>query len=296
MNMVRAFAYQYRGALRVILGVLESCFVLFRQQKIITTMRGVVYRKNAKSIEMDITYRCNLKCVNCNRSCGVAPTTDEMTIAQVEKFVDESIRTHAQWDRIRLLGGEPTLHPDLFPILDIIADYKTKHSPEAIIELCTNGSNSFIKNVLSKLPKGIMVSNAFKDSPAYDGYAYYCGPKGLTRVNFHDAPKDHFWMARFDYSNGCWLPQTWGIGLSPYGYYCCSTASAIDRVFGFNLGRKQLPSKDDLLLDQRRVFCRLCGHFGQDKGSRSIAEIRASRTWVGALAQYFKTKPVLSRY
>jgi len=52
-----------------------------------------------------------------------------------------------------------------------------------------------------------------------------------------------------------------GGGLSRNGYYCCSTASAIDRVMGFNLGLKTINASDRDFRKQTNVLCRYCGFF-----------------------------------
>src|SRR5262249_20587376 len=86
----------------------------WRVQKPVTALLGPQYRRSRDFIEIDITYACNLNCYNCNRSCEQAPTGEHMTVEQVERFVAESVAAGKQWKRIRLLGGEPTVHKNFF--------------------------------------------------------------------------------------------------------------------------------------------------------------------------------------
>ncbi len=72
---------------------------------------------NTRGIELEITSDCNLFCINCDRSCRQARTKEYMTLDQVEKFVHQSLELDWEWEHIRLLGGEPTLHPQFFDII-----------------------------------------------------------------------------------------------------------------------------------------------------------------------------------
>ena len=51
---------------------------------------GPRYRRSRTRVELDITWACNLRCFNCNRSCEQAPTGESMTLDQIRRFVDES--------------------------------------------------------------------------------------------------------------------------------------------------------------------------------------------------------------
>jgi len=74
-----------------------------------------------------------------------------------------------------------------------------------------------------------------------------------------------------------------GLGLTPSGYYMCAIAGGIDRIYGYNLGRKKLPEESDLLSDQMSAFCRLCGHFGFQWPTRRS---RQSKTWRMAYGRF----------
>lgn len=241
----------------------------FRSQRILTRSLGPAFTVSRSFVEIDITYRCNLRCANCNRSCTQAPTDIEMPPAQVEALLRESLEARVSWRRIRLLGGEPTLHPDLFPILGLLLDYRRRHNPDLRIVVCTNGRGRRVNEVLRRLPGGVAVKNTFKTDR-----------QRLFRP-FNMAPVDSPWFRFADYTGGCRILADCGMGLTPSGYYPCAIAGGIDRVFGFGLGRKSLPAEDDRMLDLLRVFCPLCGHFGFSWPTRST---RVSETWRRAYA------------
>ncbi len=274
----------------------DRLLFMLRRQKLVANLLGPVMRGNANRIEIDITYRCNLRCTNCNRSCTQAPSTDKMTAEQISRFIKESIEARRRWKTIRILGGEPTLHDGLAEITEMLCSYKTNHLPDALITLVSNGSGRFVKSVLNTVPALIHVENSRKDRSEYSELAYIAGRDGrmLDIVDFNDAPSDHRRNILTDYSNGCRTMAAVGMGLSPYGYYCCSVAAGIDRVFGFDIGRKMLPERDDLMIEQRRALCRLCGHFFSQPvkdGGPTVSPV-----WRMAYQRYSACKPTLSVY
>ena len=107
--------------------------------KPVTKLLGRKNKITHDIIEIDITFACTLKCTNCNRFCSTAPTTEAITVPQIQKFITESVKKNTSWRQIKILGGEPTLHPDLMVILDLLINYKEKHSPKTELQLYTNG-------------------------------------------------------------------------------------------------------------------------------------------------------------
>ncbi len=64
--------------------------------------------------------------MDCNRSCTQLPSKREMPVEDVERFIRESVVNDAKWERIRILGGEPTLHRQIMDIIDSLRAYKKK--------------------------------------------------------------------------------------------------------------------------------------------------------------------------
>jgi len=73
----------------------------------------------------------------------------------IEAFIRESVEKKAEWKRIRILGGEPTLHSHIFDIIELLEDYRSVHNPDVRIVLCTNYFGRKVHEVLEKLPGGI---------------------------------------------------------------------------------------------------------------------------------------------
>lgn len=94
----------------------------------------------APSIQFYPTLRCNADCHFCfNRGL---PAADDVTIDDFRKMV--AILKDAGVRCIDILGGEPTLHPELLTLLDIIKASQMKSN------LSTNGINVPLLNVLSE--------------------------------------------------------------------------------------------------------------------------------------------------
>jgi MoaA/NifB/PqqE/SkfB family radical SAM enzyme len=107
--------------------------------------------------EIDITYKCNLKCLNCNRSCTQAPSNIEIPVADIKAFINQSIKNNIVWKRIRILGGEPTLHSRIFDIIDLLVDYQRNFNPSVRLVLGTNFFGNQVHRVLEKLPDTINI-------------------------------------------------------------------------------------------------------------------------------------------
>ena len=244
-----------------------DAYQFVRAQSFVATRFGRQFQPSRQYIEIDITYKCNLKCLNCNRSCRQAPSDIEMVVADIENFIKQSIERKIEWERIRLLGGEPTLHSRILEIIDLLIGYQREFNPSVRLVLGTNYFGPHVHRVLAQLPDEIVVKSTLKSS----------------RVNlfkpFNVAPVDTRYNRFSDYASGCRIIEECGLGLTPSGYYMCAVAGGIDRVFRYDLGRTEIPDNTDALVDQMAAFCRLCGHFGFQWPTRKT---KLSKTWRGA--------------
>lgn len=200
-------------------------------------------------LEIDITYRCNLACANCNRSCAQAPRSTDISIEQIEQLITESLLQGYQWRRIRLLGGEPTLHPRFLEIIQLLRIYRDTHLPSLRIVVCTNGYGPKVRQMLDLLPEDIEIKSTEKS-----------GGSRLFRP-FNKAPCDSRLHRFYDYETGCRILSECGMGLTPMGYYPCAISGGIDDIVQVRIGRKRLPDPSDSMKDILKTLCPLCGHF-----------------------------------
>jgi uncharacterized radical SAM superfamily Fe-S cluster-containing enzyme len=220
-----------------------------------------VFLPNLERIELDITYDCNLKCINCNRSCTQSPTSAAMSLDQVRAFAAESVGLGKRWDVINVLGGEPTLHPEFQQIVRILLDeYVDVASPDTTVQVTSNGHGTFVQGQLAGLPKHprlLVNDESFKASPRVP----YFTP-------FNDAPVDDPAFEDAEFSRGCWVTAYCGIGLNHLGYFACAVAGGIERVLGTGRGVQRLADVDLSIRDTLDKYCRLCGNFKHSAQSR----------------------------
>jgi cyclic pyranopterin phosphate synthase len=91
------------------------------------------YGRNIHYLRISLTDKCNLRCVYCMpEEMFFRPTSELLTCDEILRlvrlFVDLGI------DKVRLTGGEPTVHPDLIPIVRGIRDAGVRR-----ISMTTNG-------------------------------------------------------------------------------------------------------------------------------------------------------------
>jgi hypothetical protein len=220
-----------------------------RIQVPVAAVLGPQYRRSRERIEIDITYRCNLSCPNCNRSCAQAPEALDLPLARVSDFVDASIRAAKRWRSIRVLGGEPSLHPQFHQVIGELRRY-TAWNPGCALVIVSNGHGPFVRAQLDRLPHDAQLEDA-------EG-------RGRTPLRFRPfnlAPRDDWRFSLADFRSGCTIMEECGTGLGPTGYFPCAVAAGIDRVLNWGGGRPTLPGDDDDMLDLSERCCAMCGLF-----------------------------------
>jgi|GEM_PF-3363707 organic radical activating enzyme len=258
---------------------------------------------NVDCIELQLTEDCNLKCFNCDRMCGKAPSTQMMTLQQVKKFIEESKNCEKKWARIAISGGEPTLHPDIIEIVGLVLEYRNSSLPKSsFVQIVSNGYNN-AREVLKKIES--MFTQEVERNTSYNTLVRNNNKR--NKIVLHSpinmAPIDDETRNNNDFRNGCWVTETTGLGLTRYGYYGCSAGASIDRVFGYDIGIRSL--KDvcmNRLIEQRKKLCRLCGRFNdlsidaEHYGPNWVIEEKTSITWDKAFQLYSKNRPSLAIY
>ncbi len=100
---------------------------------------------------IEITDRCNLTCPTCYS--GSSPTYGRhRTVEEVEKMLDIIVENEGNPDVVQISGGEPTIHPDFFTILDIAKTKPIRH-----LMINTNGikiasDEEFVKKLADYKP------------------------------------------------------------------------------------------------------------------------------------------------
>jgi uncharacterized radical SAM superfamily Fe-S cluster-containing enzyme len=75
---------------------------------------------------VEITDRCNLSCPTCY-AMSSPHYGRHRTVEEVERMLDIIVANEGQPDVVQISGGEPTIHPEFFTILDIAKKKPIKH-------------------------------------------------------------------------------------------------------------------------------------------------------------------------
>ena len=75
---------------------------------------------------VEITDRCNLSCPTCY-AMSSPHYGRHRSLEEVEKMLDIIVANEGEPDVVQISGGEPTIHPDFFAILDIAKKKPIKH-------------------------------------------------------------------------------------------------------------------------------------------------------------------------
>ena len=235
-----------------------------------------------------LTARCNLRCLNCQTSASQAPANDDLTTEQMQGIISEALALEYYWNTIYVTGGEATLHPQFFEMLDILKTYKD-FNPECTILLESNGAGEKTKKILRKVPDWISVRNSSKKEDGLNSYAF---------LPYNIAPIDGIGhLLRPDYSRGCQIISIcYGLCASMYGYYPCTPCMNVDRVYGFDIGIKRLDLVTERSLrSQMKILCQYCGHFNRQR-RQPVLTAQISPAWQNAFKKYRENKTKMSRY
>ncbi|MFA6422518.1 MAG: radical SAM protein [Candidatus Buchananbacteria bacterium] len=246
--------------------------------------RILEWRTNCQVVEIELTSYCDINCFNCDRNIRQAPTNEHISLEQIKKFVQESIDLNYPWKRIALLGGEPTLHPQFY---EIINELQKLHlfNPSVRFGVVTNGFSEKAQNAIKWLPAWIAVLNSAKTSQT----------NSFCAINL--APIDY--NIKYNFNNACGNTEFCGLGLSRYGFFLCGPGASIARVFGLDIGLKSLTevkNNSKELWNQREQICRYCGGMKDFHRKHLITEERMSPVWTRACENYKSEKPSLSLY
>jgi hypothetical protein len=201
-----------------------------------------------KHIEIEICSHCDSNCPTCDRFIDRAPT-GPMTLNQIRYFVQESLDVAWEWERIHILGGEPTLHRQFRPVVEALMEYR-QYYPKVLLRVISNGMGTLADQrdwlEQNKIALNVEAKDGFK--PPYF-HNMWRAPQDVIQIDEPLQPCALFGI------RGC------GIGLTKHGYFLCGAGAAIARVASMNIGIMHLKdlTPDDMIV-QSRLLCRLCGH------------------------------------
>ena len=75
---------------------------------------------------IEINDHCNLRCPICYAHSG-PDRPQQRSLSQIEAMLDAVVRNEGHPDVVQISGGEPTLHPDFFAVLDMAKTRPIRH-------------------------------------------------------------------------------------------------------------------------------------------------------------------------
>src|SRR5690606_27984209 len=75
---------------------------------------------------IEVTDRCNLQCPICYAESSPKRETWR-SLEQIEQMLDAVVRNEGEPDVVQISGGEPTIHPQFWDILDLAKTKPIKH-------------------------------------------------------------------------------------------------------------------------------------------------------------------------
>lgn len=166
------------------------------------------------ALELQILLSCNWTCHACDQFSNLSSISwvrkGTMTLDQIDFFCREMRENNAYIGRLRVLGGEPTLHPKFKEILTRLDSLKQDgHLYQ--LEVVSNGSNIAKLKEVKNLVKVRVSGQAEKE-------------KNHT-ANMVHTPAELGYEGKV-----CSAPWHCGISLNYWGYFPCSAGAGLARM------------------------------------------------------------------
>lgn len=234
----------------------------------------MTYEPNMGFLEIAITYVCNVSCNNCLALSPQAPTKrdQDVTVEQMAQFVAESAACAYPWKWLKLHGGEPTLHPRLGELCQVLLDYRKAHNPGVRLSIVSNDSHPERVAQLVALGFDPQVSSKVRDNTDRFGNKLEYVPVNVSPLDLGQAP-----------ASGCFIPRDCGIAMNNLGFWPCGPSAAAARVFGYEAPVKHV---QDLTPERLKVLYSHCDHCGFAVDQRRRFEQVTSPIWAAKLQAY----------
>jgi uncharacterized radical SAM superfamily Fe-S cluster-containing enzyme len=109
------------------------------------------HEQHGCNLLIEVTDNCNLRCPTCYAGSGPERQTHR-PLEQIERMLDKAVENEGEPDVVQISGGEPTVHPQFFEILDA-----AKRRPIRHLMVNTNGvriarEDGFAEQLAAYLP------------------------------------------------------------------------------------------------------------------------------------------------
>ncbi len=84
------------------------------------------HEQHGCTLLIEVTDNCNLRCPTCYAGSGPERLTHR-SLDQIERMLDRAVANEGEPSIIQISGGEPTIHPQFFDILDLVRQRPVGH-------------------------------------------------------------------------------------------------------------------------------------------------------------------------
>lgn len=194
--------------------------------------------KDMKIIQIDITNACINRCSNCTRFCGHHTKPFFMDFETFKKAVD----SFEGWEGcVGIIGGEPTLHPEIEKFIDYLREKRIgkkievsrKPIPNMLNHIRENLDNTCAKiGFWSSLNRGYYrhfetINDAF-DWQLLNDHDNKCLHQAILMSRKDLGISDEEFYKKRD---ACFAQNTWSATVTPKGAFFCEIAAAFDMLF-----------------------------------------------------------------
>lgn len=224
--------------------------------------------KDMKVIQIDITNACVNRCSNCTRFCGHHKKPFFMDFETFKKAVDSF---EGYEGCVGIIGGEPTLHPEIEKFIDYLKEKRIGKSLLVSREPIDNMQKHIYSNLnnikakigfWSSLNKSYYrhfetINEAF-DWQLLNDHNNKCLHQAILMSRKDLGISDEVFYKRRD---NCFAQNTWSATITPKGAFFCEIAGALDMLFngkgGWEIEKDWWKRTPDQFQDQLH-WCEIC--------------------------------------
>jgi len=201
--------------------------------------------------QIELTNVCSKDCIYCSRF--VRHLRNDQKFFMDLKTLEKALDSLEGWEnRIGIIGGEPTLHPNFEEVCRVL---QKKH-PKSKYGLWTTGGSKFKKYQT-------LINETF-ELISYNEHNNYqketCQHQPIT-IAIRDVVKVQ--EIRDKLINECWVQKKWAPTISPKGTFFCEVAYAIDVILdgpgGWPIEQGWWRKKPNEFREQINQYCQYCG-------------------------------------
>lgn len=225
-------------------------------------------------LKVNVTYRCDRSCPNCNRATALCPSdgSDDVSPEYLKDMLvgcrDMGVRFRSIW----LTGGEPTMHPRFLEIVEVLDWYRKSYRRCQIRSYTYHRPQSHWMVEKAAAEFGLLVRDTQKASPQKQTFAAQMAPVDDPRIG-PDAP----------YFKGCWNARKCGTCLDARGFWCCPIGAAVARAFRIPPTITRPEDYTDVnIMAQYGLVCRYCGYWSHNR-PKDIGKFELSKSWRDAV-------------